>query len=121
MKTFCVNDILARLKQALGVSTDVELGIALRVKKTTLSNWRTRNSIDFNAVFAVCEHINIDWLIFGRGNSSLESSNIEELPHSELFYRVLDQAQEIGRLRERIAQLEQRLGQTDEYPNDSDE
>lgn len=112
MKTFSVDDILERLKQALNLVTDVELATALGVKKTTLSNWRARNSIDFQAVFSICEHINIDWLILGRGNSSLIASNTEDIPHSQLFDKVIEQAQEIGRLRERIAQLEQRLEKT---------
>lgn len=111
MKTFSSGDILNRLKAALAVGTDKELAETLGIKKATLSNWRTRNSIDFPLVFSFCEHINIDWLITGRGEpNNLESTKpslvVESGNNDKLLDRVVEQAEEIGRLKERIAQLE---------------
>ena len=111
MKTFSSDDILNRLKAALAVGTDKELAETLGIKKATLSNWRTRNSIDFPLVFSFCEHINIDWLITGRGEpNNLESTKpslvVESGNNDRLLDRVVEQAEEIGRLKERIAQLE---------------
>lgn len=111
MKTFSSDDILNRLKAALAVGTDKELAETLGIKKATLSNWRTRNSIDFPLVFSFCEHINIDWLISGRGEpNNLESTKpslvVESGNNDKLLDRVVEQAEEIGRLKERIAQLE---------------
>lgn len=111
MKTFSSDDILNRLKAALAVGTDKELAETLGIKKATLSNWRTRNSIDFPLVFSFCEHINIDWLITGRGEpNNLESTKpalvVESGNNDKLLDRVVEQAEEIGRLKERIAQLE---------------
>ncbi len=111
MKTFSSDDILNRLKAALAVGTDKELAETLGIKKATLSNWRTRNSIDFPLVFSFCEHINIDWLITGRGEpNNLESAKpslvVESGNNDKLLDRVVEQAEEIGRLKERIAQLE---------------
>lgn len=111
MKTFSSDDILNRLKAALAVGTDKELADTLGIKKATLSNWRTRNSIDFPLVFSFCEHINIDWLITGRGEpNTLESAKpslvVESGNNDKLLDRVVEQAEEIGRLKERIAQLE---------------
>ena len=111
MKTFSSDDILNRLKTALAVSTDKELAETLGIKKATLSNWRTRNSIDFPLVFTFCEHINIDWLITGRGEPSLTDIAkpplvLENGSNDRLIDRVVEQAEEIGRLKERIAQLE---------------
>ena len=111
MKTFSSDDILNRLKAALAVGTDKELAETLGIKKATLSNWRTRNSIDFPLVFSFCEHINIDWLITGRGEpNNLEATKpslvVESGNNDKLLDRVVEQAEEIGRLKERIAQLE---------------
>ena len=111
MKTFSSDDILNRLKAALAVGTDKELAETLGIKKATLSNWRTRNSIDFPLVFSFCEPINIDWLITGRGEpNNLESTKpslvVESGNNDKLLDRVVEQAEEIGRLKERIAQLE---------------
>lgn len=111
MKTFSSDDILNRLKAALAVGTDKELAETLGIKKATLSNWRTRNSIDSPLVFSFCEHINIDWLITGRGEpNNLESTKpslvVESGNNDKLLDRVVEQAEEIGRLKERIAQLE---------------
>ncbi len=71
MKTFSSDEVLNRLKEALSVGTDTELADLLGIKKATLSNWRNRSSVDFLLVFSFCEHVNIDWLITGRGNPSL--------------------------------------------------
>lgn len=125
MKTFSTPDILNRLKSALSVSTDTELADLLGIKKATLSNWRNRNSIDLPLVFSFCERINIDWLMTGDGNmlkqeekSNLiaaepdqkykaESTPIVENAMIERFLmQIKDLAEEIGRLKERIKQLE---------------
>lgn len=107
MKTFSSNDILDRLKTALSISSDKDLGEALGVSKAAVSNWRKRNSIDLERVFSVCEHINFDWLITGRGNMTFETKP-EPIAqsNSELMDRIVSQAEEIGRLKERNDQLE---------------
>lgn len=113
MKTFSSGDILNRLKTALLLGTDTELADFLGIKKATLSNWRNRNSIDLPLVFSFCEQINIDWLITGRGVPTLPlankpPSNLPKAENGENKYleRIVAQAEEIGRLKERIAQLE---------------
>lgn len=112
MKTFSSDEVLNRLKEALSVGTDTELADLLGIKKATLSNWRNRNSVDFLLVFSFCEHINIDWLITGRGNPSLSipivslSKEKEVKNENPYIDRMMAQAEEIGRLKERIAQLE---------------
>lgn len=113
MKTFSSDDILNRLKTALSVGTDTELADLLGIKKATLSNWRNRNSIDLPLVFSVCEQINIDWLITGRGVPTLQlDDKSHQIPQdaeegeNKYLDRIVAQAEEIGRLKERIAQLE---------------
>lgn len=76
MKTFSSTEILNRLKEALSTTSDTELADLLGIKKTTLSNWRNRNSIDLPLVFSFCEHINIDWLITGHGEMIKPTENL---------------------------------------------
>lgn len=57
-----------RLKEAYNIQKDTELATLLGVSKSTLSNWSSRNTIDYDKVFSLCEHINIDWLLTGRGS-----------------------------------------------------
>lgn len=107
MKTFSSNDILDRLKTALSISSDKGLGEALGVSKAAVSNWRKRNSIDLERVFSVCERINFDWLITGRGTMSFQTSpEPVAQTNTELMNRIVSQAEEIGRLKERNNQLE---------------
>lgn len=76
MKTFSSTEILNRLKEALSTTSDTELADLLGIKKSTLSNWRNRNSIDLPLVFSFCEHINIDWLITGCGEMIKPTENL---------------------------------------------
>lgn len=58
--------IINRIKKANNFSTDTELANFLGIKKSTLSNWYTRNTIDYDLVFSKCEHLNLDWLVYGK-------------------------------------------------------
>ncbi len=68
MKTFSSKEIIERLKIGLELSSDNALADTLGVSKTTLSNWKSRNSLDFPLVFSLCEHISLEWLLTGKGN-----------------------------------------------------
>ena len=68
MKTFySKQDILNRLKEVYNIQKDIDLANLLGISKSTLSNWVSRDSLDYDRVFSKCEHINIDWLLTGRG------------------------------------------------------
>lgn len=110
MKTFSSNDILDRVKLALSIKNDKDLGDALGVSKGAVSNWRTRNSIDLERVFSICEHINFDWLITGRGTMEVVNTPATETD-SALIDRVVSQAEEIGRLKEKNDQLEREIAE----------
>ncbi|MBO5444271.1 MAG: helix-turn-helix domain-containing protein [Muribaculaceae bacterium] len=112
MKTISSDDILNRLKTALVASTDKELADMLGIKKATLSNWRARNSIDFSLVFSFCEHINLNWLVYGTGEVAASAPPVVRETHfpstdPTMLEKIVAQAEEIGRLKERIAHLEQ--------------
>ncbi|MBR4498268.1 MAG: helix-turn-helix domain-containing protein [Bacteroidales bacterium] len=71
MKTFFNKElIINRLKEANNFHTDKELADFLGISKTTISNWYRRNTIDFELVLSKCEHIDINWLLFGKNNST---------------------------------------------------
>lgn len=67
--------ILDRAKAALNISSDVRLAEILGVSKSTLSNWKARNSIDYAILFTKCKQINLDWLITGDGNPEKEPTS----------------------------------------------
>lgn len=116
MKTFSSSEILDRLRRALGLANDTELANHLGIKKATLSNWRSRNSLDWSLLFSVCEHISLDWLVYERGEEQLNAQrstepNIELVNHLEGSINAKDEKigdlhEEIGRLKARIEELE---------------
>lgn len=67
MKTFSSEKIIERLKEALEIHSDSALAERLMITKGTLSNWKARNSLDFEKVFSFCDHISADWLLTGKG------------------------------------------------------
>lgn len=81
MKTFySKQDIISRLKEAYNIQKDTDLANLLGISKSTLSNWISRDSIDYDRVFSKCEHINIDWLLTGRGSMLREERQMEDKP-----------------------------------------
>lgn len=74
MKTFSSQEVIARLKEALNITTDIDLSNRLGISKSALSNWKARNTLDLPLVFSICEHINMDWLFTGEGDM-LKSPN----------------------------------------------
>ena len=84
MKTFySKQDVLDRLKVVYNIQKDTELATLLGISKSTLSNWMSRDSIDYDKVFSKCEHINIDWLLTGRG-SMLKSEGVALMGEQEV-------------------------------------
>lgn len=67
MKTFSSQEVILRLKKALNISTDIELANYLGISKSTLSNWKARNTLDLPLLFSLCEQISMDWLLTGKG------------------------------------------------------
>lgn len=72
-------EIIKRAKIALNATSDTQLADILGVKKSTLSNWKARNSIDFNALFSKCGQIDYNWLITGEGEM-LRTASTEVAP-----------------------------------------
>lgn len=63
-------DVVDRLQQVYGVTTDVALAAALGLSKNAPGNWRNRNATPYEicANVATSRGISLDWLLFGVGS-----------------------------------------------------
>lgn len=59
--------ILNRIKEAYKLKNDAELAKYLDVLATRISNWVSRNTVDYDLIFTKCKDLNFDWLITGLG------------------------------------------------------
>lgn len=57
-------------------------------------------------------HVDLNWILTGREQKPIEGTDVWEGTNTILLEKVIKQAEEIGKLKERISQLEQRLGKT---------
>lgn len=62
-----VLDIVRRAKMALGFKTDSDLAAYLGVSRSTLSNWCSRNRIDFPLLLGKMKEVDYNWLLLGKG------------------------------------------------------
>lgn len=96
MNTFSSLEVIERLRTAFSAHTDTELATALGVSKATLSNWKSRNSLDLKLVFSKCKHLNLDWVFAGRGSMNFSETSITSegavyttcMPNSAPYYEV---------------------------------
>lgn len=86
MKTLSSKEIIERLKIGLELSSDNALADTLGVSKTTLSNWKSRNSLDFPLVFSLCEQISLDWLLTGKGKMLKSNAQEDEEAAPKISY-----------------------------------
>ncbi len=67
--------IINRIKLHLGIKTDSEFAEFLGVKQPAISNWRRRNTIDYELIITKCNDINANWLLTGQGEMLNHSHN----------------------------------------------
>lgn len=95
------------------------------VAPSTISSWLSRDTLDYDLLFAKCENISSEWLLTGRGEminiQTVTSNNKTTLPQKEstgiedkLLAIIADKdatiremAEEIGVLKQTIVQLKQ--------------
>lgn len=65
--------VLRRLKRLYNIDTDLELAQFLGVSAPTVSNWKTRSSIDFSLVFSKCVGVNYHYILTGEGSPFAEN------------------------------------------------
>lgn len=95
MKTINIIDIIERAKIALSIDSDTEFATILGISKSTLSNWKSRNTIDYNLLFSKCEQINFDWLITGQGSMLKEITQLATPQIEEKFPLRTDRVVEL--------------------------
>jgi hypothetical protein len=79
-----VSDVLDRIKVAKNLSTDTKLAAFLGLKQSSISTWKSRNSMDIDIVFAKCNDLNMDWLLTGKGEMLRETSKDTVLVSSQM-------------------------------------
>lgn len=60
-------DVITRLKQFLGLESDVDLAKALKINPSAINNWSKRNKINYKRIFEAFPNLSFDWLL-GNGN-----------------------------------------------------
>lgn len=123
-----------RLLQVYGIKSDNQLSDLLKIKRSTLGNWRSRDSVPYAICVMAAEEkgISLDWLLTGKGpmrrdDASPSADSAADDPQERSFlalWRELDDAaqQEVRRVAEdkkRLAALEQRLSELEAVVADS--
>lgn len=113
--------ILSRFKEVKKITSDIELAQFLGISRGTLSNWKARNSLDFELLFSKCEHESLHWLITGEGEMFAKNQkttinsddNSSESIVGTLLQRNEDLARENGRLQAENNELKKELAQAE--------
>lgn len=105
--------ILNRIKIAYSLKNDAELARFLEIQRNTLSNWYSRNTIDYDKVFLKCELLNFDWLLTGNGEMLKKSSSSQPQENDKYITSLEKQISLLEKnnalLEKENAYLEQRL------------
>lgn len=101
-----INFIIEKLCVYYQVVRKKDLAEKLGINPSVLSNWNTRNTIDWDLIFTKCEDINLNWLIYDEGEMT---RNVEMSPpvDSDVYKQLFDaQKQEIKELNREIGKLQ---------------
>lgn len=80
--------ILKEIKKYYNFKTDGEFADFLGIKQNTLSNWSSRNSIDYDRIISKCKNIDGNWLLTGQGSmlkAELAINNVKQETGSNIF------------------------------------
>ncbi|MGY0039200.1 helix-turn-helix domain-containing protein [Pedobacter sp. NJ-S-72] len=61
------SQILSQIKSHYNFKNDAEFARYLDIKPNTLSNWHSRNTIDYELIVTKCADIDANWLLTGQG------------------------------------------------------
>src|SRR5258708_6832545 len=91
-------DVLARVAGIAGAKNDAALARALKVSPQTLSSWRKRSTVPYEAItgFAADRDIALDHLILGRGDGRVSSGAVDAALFQEIAMAILDGLKEKG-------------------------
>lgn len=79
--------ILNEIKSHFNFKNDAEFARFLEIKPNTLSNWYSRNSIDYQKIITKCVDIDANWLLTGEGSMLKEKSTLKTVAEPIASYR----------------------------------
>ena len=85
------NYIIDEIKKHLGYTRDSELADFLEIGQSTISNWRRRNTLDYELILSKCEDLDANWLFRGVGNMLISDKKDE---NSKLLGKNITQIEE---------------------------
>ncbi|MCR5362428.1 MAG: helix-turn-helix domain containing protein [Bacteroidales bacterium] len=109
-------DRILRLIDHYSGGNKSEFARMLGVSPQAINTWISRNTFDADVIYANCENLSGDWLLTGEGEmlrnigreKETTGDNDRKSDTSVFLDRIAMQAEEIGRLKARIAELERR-------------
>lgn len=76
---------ISLIKKELGIKKDSDFSRYLGIKPNVLSNWKKRNTLDYELIITKCEFLDANWLITGNGSMlKKEQKNTERAPPTEI-------------------------------------
>ncbi|EMM6268955.1 TPA: helix-turn-helix domain-containing protein [Pseudomonas aeruginosa] len=120
------NAVVDRLLSVYGVKNDNQLSELLQIKRSTLGNWRSRDSVPYTFCVSAAEEkgVSLDWLLTGEGPiwRGAEAQKVEAVPTDPreqallALWRELDEGEQreiqvAVEEKKRLKVLEQRLAE----------
>lgn len=70
MAELTAGPVIDRMRQVVGVATDIALGAYFGLGSSAVSNWRQRNSVPYDecVILSIRKGASLDWLILGIGS-----------------------------------------------------
>ncbi|UMY64787.1 helix-turn-helix domain-containing protein [Flavobacterium sp. HJ-32-4] len=80
-------DVIARLKEVLKIRKDIQLAEFLNVRPNTISTWKKRNTLDYDALIRICDlyELDLNEILLGKNRMAGLSSETPLLKREVLF------------------------------------
>ncbi|ALG66776.1 helix-turn-helix transcriptional regulator [Beggiatoa leptomitoformis] len=112
-------EVLERLYQLHNVKNDAELARKLNIGTSTISNWRTRDTVPYKICVEISkrDNVSLDWLLTGKELTNVNKPKtqaiiemIENLDDSQKqkVYAVIEDEKRFAEMKKRIDQLERK-------------
>lgn len=72
--------VLKKIKTTLGYEKDVDFANFLGISPQTLASWYSRNTYDFEILYAKCINIDANFLLSGKGEIFLKKDTVANFP-----------------------------------------
>lgn len=103
-RAFDADAIIERLKERMKVTSDKEFAQKMGVSQSTLSSWRSRQSIPLTYIIAIAKALKVstDWIFFGEPiQIKVEASEMDEAVMRICIIAVLNEV-----LADKVRQIE---------------